>query len=154
MAPCSLWQGRSWGGSLGLRLNLYLSAHHHKFFAASTHHCHFSTNHLAANTLHFCLTTVCQPEISSPPRPPSTERPLCSSLPFPSHSLRTGANGRTPKLTNNLMKYFLLFCFFWRFSDYLSHPQPPISLPAPPPISRPTPPPISLPTTPTPPPPT
>ena len=57
------------------------------FSAASISHFHFSTNHLAAIILHSCLTTACHHAISSPPRPPSTERPLgmSFSLPHPSH---------------------------------------------------------------------
>ena len=48
-----------------------------------------STHHLAAIIQHSCLTTACHPGISSPPRPPSTERPLgmSFSLPYPPHSL-------------------------------------------------------------------
>ena len=59
------------------------------FSAASISHFHFSTNHLAAIILHSCLTTACHHAISSPPRPPSTERPIgiSVSLPYPSQTL-------------------------------------------------------------------
>ena len=76
VAPCLLWLGRSWGGmvkSPGLNFAPSLQ----NFTAASTSHFHFFTHHLAAIiSLFRPVITVCQPGISSPLQPPSTERPL------------------------------------------------------------------------------
>ena len=84
VAPCLLWLGRSWGGMVkSPGLNLFPLP---KNFLQPPH-LTFTFPHiiLLPSSPFPPLTTVCQPGISPPLQPPSTERPLrvCVSPPSP-----------------------------------------------------------------------
>ena len=100
--------------------------------AASIFHFHFPHIILLPSSC-TCLTTACHPGISSPPRPPSTERPLgmSFSLPYPSLSLSREQVSHTqlveqynPKMYNILLLIFLspFTTYFTTFSTTYSSP--------------------------------